>query len=141
MLLNVLLHAVFGCLGGLLYILVEILWRGYSHWTMVLLGGVCFVLCGILDEVQHKPHIILQMLQGAIIITALEFITGCIVNLWFGWQVWDYGDLPFNILGQVCLYFFFTWFFLAYLVIKTENLLHKLVDNIKKSLSLTRKRY
>ena len=128
---NILLHAVFGCLGGLLYVLVELIWRGYSHWTMVLLGGVCFVLVGILDEIQHKPPIILQMLQSAVIITVLEFITGCIVNLWLGWNVWDYSNLPFNILGQVCLYFFFAWFFLAYLVIKTENLLHKLVDKIK----------
>ena len=101
MLLNILLHAVFGCLGGLLYILVELIWRGYSHWTMILLGGVCFVLVGILDEIQHKPPIILQMLQSAVIITVLEFVTGCIVNLWLGWNVWDYSQLPFNILGQV----------------------------------------
>lgn len=128
---NILLHAVFGCLGGLLYILVEILWRGYSHWTMVLLGGVCFVLVGILDEVQRKPPIILQMLQSAVIITVLEFITGCIVNLWLGWNVWDYSELPFNILGQVCLYFFVAWFFLSYIVIKTENLMHKIYNYLK----------
>ena len=25
--------------GGLLYILIELIWRGRSHWTMFLLGG------------------------------------------------------------------------------------------------------
>ena len=71
------------------------------------------------------------MLQSAVIITVLEFVTGCIVNLWLGWNVWDYSELPFNILGQVCLYFFFAWFFISFPVIKIENLLHKLVDKLK----------
>lgn len=129
-LFNFLLHAVFGCMGGLIYYMIELIWRGYSHWTMVILGGVCFVLCGILDEIQHKPPLILQMLQSAVIITSLEFVTGCIVNLWLGWNVWDYSDLPFNILGQVCLYFFFAWFLISFPVIKLENLMHKITNKI-----------
>lgn len=28
--------------GGLLYAVIEILWRGYTHWTMAILGGMCF---------------------------------------------------------------------------------------------------
>ncbi len=24
--------------------MVEILWRGYTHWTMTLTGGVCFLV-------------------------------------------------------------------------------------------------
>ena len=27
--------------GGLLYILIELAWRGWSHWTMFILGGIC----------------------------------------------------------------------------------------------------
>ncbi len=131
MLLNVLLHGLFGCLGGLLYILVELIWRGYSHWTMVLLGGVCFVLIGLLDEIQQKPPVLLQMLQGASIVTFLEFITGCVLNLWLGLGVWDYSNMPFNILGQICLPFTLIWFFISYLVIKIENLMHKMIDNFK----------
>ena len=131
MLLNVLLHGLFGCLGGLLYILVEFIWRGYSHWTMVLLGGVCFVLIGLLDEIQQKPPVLLQMLQGASIVTFLEFITGCVLNLWLGLGVWDYSNMPFNILGQICLPFTLIWFFISYLVIKIENLMHKMIDNFK----------
>ena len=46
---------------------------------------------------------------GSAIVTALEFATGCIVNLWLGWDVWDYSNLPFNILGQICLPFSLLW--------------------------------
>ena len=131
MLFNILLHGLFGCLGGLLYILVELIWRGYSHWTMILLGGLCFVLIGLLDEIQQKPPVLLQMLQGASIVTFLEFITGCVLNLWLGLGVWDYSNMPFNILGQICLPFTLIWFFISYLVIKIENLMHKMIDNFK----------
>ena len=37
--------------GGLLYILIELIWRGRSHWTMFLLGGICFVFLGLINEV------------------------------------------------------------------------------------------
>ena len=37
--------------GGLLYVFVEMLWRGYSHWTMFIVGGLCFVLIGLINEV------------------------------------------------------------------------------------------
>lgn len=37
--------------GGLLYILLELLWRGQSHWSMFVLGGVCFVALGLINEV------------------------------------------------------------------------------------------
>lgn len=50
-----------------------------------------------------------QSFISAVIITIFEFITGCIVNLWLGWAVWDYSDLPFNLLGQICLYYFLLW--------------------------------
>ena len=37
--------------GGLLYILIELIWRGYSHWTMFALGGICFVFLGLINEI------------------------------------------------------------------------------------------
>lgn len=38
-------------IGGFIYVFLEILWRGYSHWTMWLLGGICFVALGLINEV------------------------------------------------------------------------------------------
>lgn len=98
-------------IGGNLYYLIEILWRGYSHWTMFIVGGLCFVIMGLLNEYKFswKDSLIKQSLISAVVIIFFEFISGCIINLWLGWNVWDYSNLPFNILGQVCLYFFFLW--------------------------------
>ena len=53
------------------------------------------------------------MFIGSTIITVLEFITGCIVNLWLGWNVWDYSNLPLNLLGQICLPFSTLWYFIS----------------------------
>lgn len=100
--------------GGIVYILIELLWRGYSHWSMCILGGTCFVLLGLINErYTWDIPLWIQMLIGAFIITVLEFTAGCILNLHFGLHVWDYYDMPFNILGQVCLPYMILWFFLS----------------------------
>ena len=96
--------------GGLLYILIETIWRGYSHWTMFVLGGICFLALGMINEVLPcEMPLWQQMLLGACIITSMEFLTGCIVNLWLGWHVWDYSGMPGNILGQICPQYFLLW--------------------------------
>lgn len=96
--------------GGLLYNLVELAFRGWSHWTMFILGGVCFVCLGLINEIiPWEMPLWQQVLIGAGIITGLEFATGCIVNLWLGWDIWDYSQMPGNILGQVCPQFFVLW--------------------------------
>lgn len=97
--------------GGCLYVLLELLWRGHSHWTMFLLGGACFVLIGLLNELLpwEMPLVLQGVIGSAAIVTPLEFATGCVVNLWLGWGVWDYSGLPCNLLGQVCLPFALLW--------------------------------
>lgn len=96
--------------GGLLYILIELLWRGYSHWTMFILGGLCFVDIGLINEIlPWDMPLWQQILLGACIVTALEFLTGCIVNIRFGWAVWDYSRIPGNVLGQICPQYFLLW--------------------------------
>lgn len=102
-------------IGGRLYTWLELACRGRTHWTMFILGGLCFVIIGLLNEHLFPWDLALmqQAVIGAIIITVLEFATGCIVNLWLGWDVWDYSDLPFNLMGQVCLYYFINWILLT----------------------------
>lgn len=96
--------------GGLIYVLLELLWRGRSHWTMFMLGGICFVCLGLINEVLPWDMALWwQMLLVACIVTALEFLTGCIVNLWLGWDVWDYSNMSCNILGQICLQYYLLW--------------------------------
>lgn len=75
-------YVVLFVMGGLVYMGLEILWRGYTHWTMGVLGGICFICLGLINEIlSWETPLTLQMLIGSIIITILEFITGCIVNL------------------------------------------------------------
>lgn len=96
--------------GGAIYVLLEMAWRGHSHWTMFLLGGICFLALGLINEViPWEMPLWIQVLIGACIVTALEFLAGCVVNLWLGWGVWDYSGLPGNILGQICPQYFLLW--------------------------------
>ena len=78
-------YGFLGIIGGIIYYLLECLWRGYSHWTMFILGGICFIALGLINEIlSWDTPLVIQMLIGGTIITILEFITGCIVNLWLG---------------------------------------------------------
>jgi uncharacterized membrane protein len=100
--------------GGAIYISMELAFRGRSHWTMFLLGGICFVCLGLINElIPWKMPLFKQMLIGMLIITYFEFLTGCVVNIWLGWGIWDYSNMPGNILGQICPVFSFLWFWIS----------------------------
>ncbi len=100
--------------GGLLYNMVELFYRGWTHWTMFFLGGLCFLCLGAINEViPWDMPLWQQVLIGACIITGLEFVIGCIVNLWLRWGIWDYSGTPGNILGQICPQYFGLWLLVA----------------------------
>lgn len=101
---------------------IELAYRQYTHWTMGILGGICFIVCGIINEFYNWELVFWkQCLIGASIITILEFITGCIVNLYLNWNVWDYSNVPLNILGQICLPFSIAWIFLSGVAIVLDD--------------------
>lgn len=101
-------------IGGVLYFGIELLWRGYSHWTMFILGGSCFLLIGALNELYTwDMALISQMVISALVVTVLELITGTIVNIGLGWGIWDYSQIPYNFYGQICLVYTNLWFFLS----------------------------
>jgi uncharacterized membrane protein len=53
------------------------------------------------------------VIVGGLIITAIEFVFGVMLNLVFGLNVWDYSYEPYNLLGQICLSFSVMWIFLS----------------------------
>lgn len=99
--------------GAVCYSLLEILWRGFTHWSMAVTGGVC--LCSVYGVEQHLHHLALRYkaVIGCMIITTAEFAVGCVVNLVLRWNVWDYSDRFGNLLGQVCPLFCVVWYLLC----------------------------
>lgn len=106
---------------GIIYICIEILWRGYTHFTMFIIGGLCGIIIGHFDEYTPDMPLIVQMVLGSLVITLIEFISGYILNIVLGLNIWDYSNVPMNYLGQICVPFTIIWFFLSYPVILIDN--------------------
>ena len=121
-------EAVIFYLGGMFYCGVELLWRGWTHGSMFLLGAVCFYLVGSLDRYWHLP-VLWQMVLGALIVTFCEFWTGVLVNEVMHLSVWDYSDAPLNFRGQICLPFTLFWFALSGIAIFLEDGMRRLLFN------------
>ena len=118
----ILKHAVLALCGGCVYFLIEMVWRGHSHWTMAVLGGVCFVLIGDINEfIPWNMPLILQGAIGSGIVTVLELASGIILNLWLGLGIWDYSNMPFNLLGQICLPFTLLWVALSIVAVVLDD--------------------
>lgn len=112
--------AVFS-LGGTLYGILEVLWRGFTHWTMCLTGGLCFSVIYALNDKADRWPLIGKCIYGAVFITSAEFQIGCLVNLVLGWHVWDYSKVRGNIMGQVCPLFSAIWFILCFPALKVSE--------------------
>ena len=107
-------NAILFAIGGFIYYMIEVIWRGYSALPMVLVGGLCFLFCGSVNEFMGWDMLIWkQMLACAAGITAIEFLSGYILNIILGLGIWDYSGAPFNILGQICLPFTIAWYILS----------------------------
>ena len=101
--------------GMLLYPLSELLFRGWTHWTMSLLGGICFAAVLWIHRSLERYPLLLQSLAAGAVITELEFITGMLVNRLMDWRVWDYSGEPMNLAGQISLSFSLLWCALSFL--------------------------
>ena len=93
--------------GGAGYVGMELCWRGRSHSSMFLAGGLCLLLIGHLEEVEPKLPSFLRVLTGAGIITTVELGTGLLFNR--DYSVWDYRQAWGNYLGQICPAFCLAW--------------------------------
>lgn len=97
--------------GGLLYATLEMLWRGWTHWTMLLCGGACFTLMYLISG--SRMSLPRKWILSTAAVTTAEYFTGCLVNLRLGMNVWDYSTLPGNVLGQICPRFILIWLVLS----------------------------
>lgn len=111
-------------IGGTIYCFIEVAFRGYTHESMYVVGGLCFILIGLINEFfTFEFPLVYQSLIGSLIVTVIEFISGYIVNIVMKLNVWDYSNLPLNIMGQICLLFSIMWVFLSAVAIVLDDYL------------------
>ena len=111
--LPLLKYPLIALVGGGAYYGIEILYRGHSHWSMAVCGGVCLLAVCLINRRLLGWNPFLRAAVCALAITLIEFLAGCVLNLWLGWQIWDYRSVPFNLLGQIAPLFSFFWFLLS----------------------------
>ena len=116
---------------GFLYICLELLYRGHTHVSMFFVGGLCGILIGLINDNIPDIPLFYQCILGTTIVTLIEFISGCYLNIYLGLGVWDYSHVPFNLLGQVCLPFSIIWMLLSIPVIYLDDYLkNKLLNEV-----------
>lgn len=99
-------------MGYFCYSLVEIVLRGYTHWTMCLTGGFVMSVLYAVNS-RRTMTLIRSCALGSLLITAIELTVGIFDNIIMHWNVWDYSNIPFNFLGQICIPFSAFWFVLC----------------------------
>lgn len=111
-------------IGSFLYSLIEISTRGFTHWSMTITGGICLAYIYIVST-ETQMNMFFKCAAGAVFITAIEFTVGYIVNIKLRWNVWDYSDMPLNLMGQICIPFSGVWFFLCYVGCKLSEVIKR----------------
>ena len=123
---------------GALYMILEGLWRGWTHISMLFVGGLAAFFIGRLN--QHPKFYDRKMWQecliGTFIILILEFTSGMILNAWLGLDIWDYSNEPFNVRGQICLPYAILWFLLVPFAIYVDDYLRYKLFGEKKPAGL-----
>ena len=116
------LGAVYYAVEGLFHLFTN---DGWANVLMLPIGGFCCVAVGGINQIPmfYRLNIIFQSLIGMVIVTLVEFVSGCVLNLLLDLNIWNYSKLPLNILGQVCLLFSVIWFFLMPAAIWLEDML------------------
>lgn len=117
---NIILFIIFGAI----YFGLECLWKGHiTHWSMFVLAGMVGVLIGSINElIEWEVPFYIQCTLGALVATLGEVITGVIVNILLGLNVWHYNVLAF-FWGQCSLPFCCIWFLLSGVCIILDDII------------------
>ncbi len=121
-------YALFFVIGGVGYGLLELLWRGHTHWTMILAGGVCFIIFSLIAEHLYSLPLLIKAALSAVAVTAVELVFGLVFNLGLRLDVWDYTNRPLNFLGQICAPFSLLWFALGIVFVPIADVLNKRLE-------------
>ena len=105
--------------------------RGFLHGPICPIYGTCaLTIISILQS--FKTNIFILYIVATIVISAIEYFTGYLLEKIFKSKYWDYTEDPFNLHGRVCLHFSLMWGALAVLAVKV---IHPFIESILNSLS------
>ena len=108
--------------------MVEILWRHYTHWTMILTGGTCFAVLYRIFKKIALWSVWLKCITGSAVITLTELIAGYIFNIKMHMKVWDYSRQPLNFHGQICPLYSALWGVLTIPILALCGLISKKLE-------------
>ena len=115
-------YAVIASVGGAAYFMVGKVLLGNCHWATAVIGGVCFILIGDINEfIPWDMPLVLQGAIGACLATILGLVSGIVLNLWLGLGIWDYSNMLFNFLGQICLPLSLLWVALSIVAVVLDD--------------------
>ncbi len=100
-------------IGAVSYGGIEVIWRGYTHFTMCIAGGISAVILGIINVKMKDWLFLYKVIAGSLAITVIELAFGIFFNLILKQNIWDYSHLKFNFLGQICILFTVVWGFIC----------------------------
>lgn len=125
-------------IGALGYGIIELLFRGYTHISMGVLGGICMLFISIIDSYRKSlTSAIFCAVVCGIFITAMEALMGYFLNIRLGLNIWDYSKVGLDLNGQICLKFSLVWVLLSFFTMQINSLISKRVflesKNILKS--------
>lgn len=100
-------------IGSIGYALIELLWRGRTHWSMMIAGGICFIMFSVIEDHLVEMPLLVKAAIAAAFITTLELGFGIVFNIFLNMNVWNYNDMPYNFLGQICPAFSLLWCLLS----------------------------
>jgi uncharacterized membrane protein len=104
---------IFFVIGGI-YTNIELIWRGVTYLPMLFIGGLSGIIVGSLNHFPlfSKLRMYQECIIGTITTLIIEYTSGYILNVQLHMNIWNYKNLPFNLDGQICLYYGILWFML-----------------------------
>lgn len=123
---------IYGFLGWCVEVIFKALQKGILQNRGFLNGAICpiygFGLCAVILCLEPcKDNLVVLYLGSVAVTTALELVTGFLMDKLFHKRWWDYSTMPLNIHGYVCLLFSLIWGIACVLFLK---LVHPLVAEL-----------
>lgn len=118
-------YATFFFIGAAGYTAIEMIWRGRTHPSMALAGGICFILFSLVAEGFADMPLLVRAFLAAVGVTLVELVFGLIFNIMLGMRVWDYSKIPLNFLGQICPLFSLFWVGIALIFLPLADTLNR----------------